>query len=343
MGKQKYTKEGLLYIIRARAKRLGRPPYSTELPQASSIIGYFGSWAKALEAAGLEAKTQRKYTKEELLDIIKAKAEELGRVPNSSEILQGSTITRRFGSWDKALEEVGMKPNKRKKYTKEELLDIIKTKVEELGRPPYSTELPQASSIIGYFGSWAKALEAAGLEAKTQRKYTKEELLDIIKAKAEKLGRAPYASEVAQGAIIARIFGGWDKALGIAGMKVNYIRELKYTKEELLNIIKAKTEELGRTPNSIEIPQASSIIRYFGSWNKALEAAGMKPNTRKYTKEELLDIIRAKAEELGRVPYTREVSKATTIARVFGGWDKAIEAAEITSKSKLQKAKNLND
>ena len=52
------------------------------------------------------------------------------------------------------------------------------------------------------------------------------------------------------------------------------VRKPKYTNEELIEVIKAKTEELGRAPKIKEISQRETINRRFGSWNKALEQIG---------------------------------------------------------------------
>ncbi|PHD30121.1 hypothetical protein COF65_33310, partial [Bacillus toyonensis] len=54
----------------------------------------------------------------------------------------------------------------------------------------------------------------------------------------------------------------------------NY-RTRKYTSERLIEILKEKEKELNRTPIVAEIRQAGIIIKRFGSWNKALEAAGI--------------------------------------------------------------------
>ena len=161
MSKQKYTKEELLDIIRAKAEELGRAPFGYEIPQRKVIVKNFGSWDNALEAAGLYINRQ-KYTDEQLLEIIKEKAKELGRKPRRKDISQADTIAKRFGSWNKALEAAGICAS-RKKYTDEQLLEIIKEKAKELGRAPYRTELSQEKATVKRFGSWVKALELSGM------------------------------------------------------------------------------------------------------------------------------------------------------------------------------------
>lgn len=81
----------------------------------------------------------------------------------------------------------------------------------------------------------------------------------------------------------------------------------KYTKEDVINCIKSKAEELGRTPTNFDFrktegkyPSIGFIVKEFGSWLKALESAGFKPNTSElYGKPTLgLDkhLYRSKAE-----------------------------------------------
>lgn len=267
------------------------------------------------------------YTEEDLLEIIRAKTKELGRVPLKSEVLQGVIIAKYFGGWAKAIELAGVKVRK-KEYTKEDLLEILKAKAEELGRVPLKRDLSQGLIISKRFGGWNRALEAAGMR-EAKKEYTNEELLDLIRAKAKEVGRAPLKREIPQGLIITKRFGGWDKAIETAGVKVH---KYEHTNEELIDIIRAKAEEVGRAPLRSEISQGLIISKRFGGWSKAVEIAGVKENKNEYTNEELIGLIKEKAAERGRVPLKSDLLQGTIITKRFNGWVKALKAAGMANK-----------
>jgi len=55
-ARRRWTDEELLAVVRAEARKLGRPPYFKELgarPCARTIADRFGTWQKALTLAGL--------------------------------------------------------------------------------------------------------------------------------------------------------------------------------------------------------------------------------------------------------------------------------------------------
>ena len=65
---------------------------------------------------------------------------------------------------EKALEAAGLPVLQKRGYTKEELIEIIQ-KARELHRTPKINEIKHVTLIRNEFGSWKKALEAAGLPA----------------------------------------------------------------------------------------------------------------------------------------------------------------------------------
>lgn len=110
----------------------------------------------------------RRYSDEELFRILRDKEKELGRPPYKREISQCGAICYRFGSWKRALEKAGIdltgKP-KKTIYSDEELISILLKSAKKFGRPPKYYEVQQATTMAFRFGSWNKALAAAGLRA----------------------------------------------------------------------------------------------------------------------------------------------------------------------------------
>ena len=122
----------------------------------------------------------------------------------------------------------------------------------------------------------------------------------------------------------------------------------KYKEEELIRQIQILAEELGKTPTIREFNKdtktASSMIpiNRFGSWNKFLEAAGLKVNKAELGDEELIQQVLILAKKLGRTPTEREfnrdsetVSATATIDR-FGSWNAFLEAAGLKVNKKTR-------
>lgn len=76
-----------------------------------------------------------------------------------------TTIGRRFGSWNAALEKAGLTVKKHQKITEAELISNLKKVWDSLGRQPNHTEMKKPLSAYGAgaysrcWGSWSKALE----------------------------------------------------------------------------------------------------------------------------------------------------------------------------------------
>ncbi|MCY9186657.1 homing endonuclease associated repeat-containing protein [Bacillus halotolerans] len=348
--RKKYSKEQLIAILQQKAKELGRSPMQKEIKQFGAIKRNFGSFNKALKAAGLTPNIEHSrtrtnpYTKEELIEILQQKAKELGRSPMQKEIKQFDAIKRNFGNLNNALLAAGLTPNKRgkkgKTNTDQELIKILQQKAIELGRVPKAAEVNRLNSIVKYFGSFTKGLIAAGLipnKRGKEKTYTREDLVDILRRKAEELERTPKFKEVSQRTVIVKHFGSFNKGLKAAGLKPNRKRSKnEYTKEELIEILQKRAKELGRTPKVKEVTQIGSIVKHFGGFNKGLEAAGLKilQSKKQYTKEELIAILQQKAKGLGRTPKAKEIKQYKSILNLFGSYKKALEAAGLIKNKK---------
>jgi len=119
-----------------------------------------------------------------------------------------------------------------------------------------------------------------------------------------------------------------------------------YTNEELTEILRRISKELGRPPMMKDLiprkdlPEATVFKDHFGSWNNALRVANLnvKYQYRKWTKDEILKWLQYKYEELGRTPGIRDFDKdpkapaKNTVRKLFGSWTNALRQAKIPVK-----------
>ena len=89
----------------------------------------------------------------------------------------------------------------------------------------------------------------------------------------------------------------------------------RYSDDEILAELRSCAERLGRSPTMREFAadaetnvHPQTVIEHFGSWNIAKRAAGLVPR-RFATKEELLGLLRALGDELGRPPTARDIDE----------------------------------
>ncbi|PFA83260.1 homing endonuclease associated repeat-containing protein, partial [Bacillus cereus] len=279
-----YSKEELIEIIQEKAKTLNRTPKRSEIKEACSVVKVFGSFSDGIIAAGLKP-TRRKFnrkpcnetSKQEIIIEIRNKAEALGRTPKNSEVDIGKIAINKFGSWNKALQAAGLEVNQ-KSYTRSEIIQLFQAYAKENKRTPRQCDLSINDNVYRrIFGSWSEAVRAAGLTPNTKK--TDQELLQELKRVSKELGKVPTVTECHKIKFYVSTyqirFGSWNKALELAGLAVKNPRRCRMTTEQYLDLLKNYATKLGRVPRSREIQEARTIIEQFGSWNKALEAAGL--------------------------------------------------------------------
>ena len=87
-------------------------------------------------------------------------------------------------------------------------------------------------------------------------------------------------------ATIQRHFGSWNAALTAAGLPTRAQHEKRWTRGKVIRALQRETKRRGRPPSEGEWdrpttksrPSANTVKRIFGSWNAALEAAGLPLN-----------------------------------------------------------------
>src|SRR2546423_12645879 len=124
----------------------------------------------------------------------------------------------------------------------------------------------------------------AEFQAGIRKRYSDDQILDELRASAERLGRSPTMREFAADPAtsvhpqtVIEHFGSWNRAKRLAGL----VPRRFATRDELLGVLRELGEELGRVPSARDIderkgsmPSKSLYWHTFGSLTNALREAG---------------------------------------------------------------------
>lgn len=270
-----------------------------------------------------------------------------------------------FGSWGKAVEAAGIPYAKvlmRLKWNR----TIVISRIRELlatGEKLNSNHIQMHhralyASAIRYFGSWSKAIKAAGYDysriraVRKFRSWTKSKIISAIKTRHRKglpiNTLAIYHEDRGLYSAIRRHFGkdGTRKAIKEAGFNLRDLDPKRiWTKKKVLREIK-RLKRL-RVPlynyylaNHGYQSLAHGGVKAFGSWRKAIEAAGIDYESvravRRYfwSKRRIIAEIKRLAENGERLSSKRShLAYGDLFAAAcshFGGWGEAVEAAGIS-------------
>ncbi len=212
----------------------------------------FGTWRKAIEAAGVDAPVtrERKWPLERILAEIRRMAREgldvsFGAVHRlQPRLVEAAYRHPALGNWRKALEMAGLDPTEhqqRQQRSRQSIIEAIQAMAdrgESLGFGAARGRWPRlvaAACSRQHFGSWAKAVQAAGFdyEAHRQRqRWTRERILATIKhlhADEHPLTGA-WLKRTGWGALVAAarrpsMFGSWRDAVECAGIDYESVRQ----------------------------------------------------------------------------------------------------------------------
>ena len=158
------------------------------------------------ELAEFQAGIRKRYTDEQIVAEIISCAERLGRSPTMREFAADSEtavhpqpVIEHFGSWNAAKRAAGLVP--RRFATREELLGLLRTLGEEIGRPPTARDiddhkgrLPSKSLYWHTFGSLTNALREAGFDVPVGEERLERALAQGLDLAVE-LGRLPKLAD----------------------------------------------------------------------------------------------------------------------------------------------------
>lgn len=240
----------------------------------------------------------------------------------------------------------------RRTWTRERVLRAIAERRSQ-GLPLNSNAVQEADSSLEhaarkFFGTWHEALRAAGMDAEAIRlrvDWSRERVVEAIKARLSR--GLPVNSKAVQRTDSAldwagrKFFGSWEDALRAAGVDVENMlgRRIRWTKESVLDAIRSRAKrglKLNHGKAGSSLSQAAKKL--FGSWDQALKAAGIDPNSvrrsRVWTKALVLERITQRRSKRQPLNVTAlDDSGAGMLIRaatkLFGSWDEALRAAGV--------------
>lgn len=253
---------------------------------------------------------------------------------------------------------------RRRRWTKEAIIDAIRDLHAE--GAPLTTRAMAKRGLSGmvttaykpeFFGSWSAALEAASVDAPGKahrpRKWTRERVIQRIRelhrqgcdlchssAKREHQYLVVVASD-------ERMFGSWRDAVEAAGLPYDSVSKHEaWTKEKIISRIRLLhrrgeplSHESARQRHGALVSAASSP-RYFGSWERAIRAAGLSYDSirriESWNRARILEKIRELHAQgvalnnasMRRLGY-RGMMEAAARPQNFGSWEAAVRAAGI--------------
>jgi hypothetical protein len=162
----------------------------------------------------------------------------------------------------------------------------------------------------------------AEFQAGIRKRYSDEEILDQLRASAERLGRSPTMREFEDDAettvhpqTVIQHFGSWNEAKRKAGLVPRRFAE----PADLIRLLRELGEELGRPPTAKDLdehrdsmPSKSLYWHMFGSLKNALREAGFDVPVGEERLERAIDQGAELALKLGRLPKFADWKKART-------------------------------
>ena len=162
----------------------------------------------------------------------------------------------------------------------------------------------------------------AEFQAGIRKRYSNEQILEELRACADRLGRSPTMREFSADVktqvhpqTVIEHFGTWNAAKREAGL----VPRRFATREELLGRLRVLGEELGRTPTARDIderkgsiPSKSLLWHTFGSLANALKEAGFDVPIGEERLERAVEQGGVLARRLGRLPKMADWKAART-------------------------------
>jgi hypothetical protein len=258
-----------------------------------------------------------------------------------------SAAKRLFGSWGTLLERCGLdydRVRQRREWTPAKILVAIREarrKGDDLAHGAIQrSDAGLEAAALSRFGSWDRALRAAGLDPLQIRKtnrWTRKAVLQALRTikgstrQCDAKGLDPALIRAA-----VRFFRSWGRAVRAAGLEyLGCKAPKKWTLERILEEIRSRVRR-GLTLRYVVIAKDElglllAAKRNFPSWRAAVDAAGCSrahpPRRHPWTRAELIDLLQdlrrrngyVSGSLLGRISRPGYINPLSAACRLFGG------------------------
>lgn len=323
----------------------------------SQAAAAFGSWFKALEAAGVtDLARRRSWTKNSVRDSVHRRAKE-GRALNWAAVRRDqrsliSAGSRLFGSWEAALAACGFDYRHGIRKNQPRDRSSIAAELRAWARKRGALDLPILKAtdsalyqaIYKHYGSVRKAAAQLSLAVNwRQEQWSAKKVLKEIRQRVA-AGKPMAAARVISTyrplyQAATRYFGRWDLAVAAAGYSYDSWRcRRTWSKRMIGNALRAwvkangplSAQALGRSDCGL----CCATIKYYGSLAQATQQLHLpfKPLHRRWNKEIVLDEIRARIKR-GESVFSGTVHREdrnlhNAGLRYFSRWKKALAACD---------------
>lgn len=343
-----WTKERVIGAIQSH-HRQGKPLTSIwreNRTLMSMAWKHFGSWHNALSAAGFSSKPRRKWSKDRLIEALRAIARDkcsFSQIRETDPSL-GYATRMLFGGWHAAMRAAGLPLIER--WTRQRIMDSL---LDRRCRGVPMTRIRQEEPLlyqaaIRLFGTWRKALAAIGVKLPRPRKWSKDAVIAELRRRHQRgcnLSRVCREDDALRGAA-GKYFGGWRRAILAAGLPPTPRRE--WSKDRIIAILHAWQQE--RTNTAQVWKEDPSLYhaskRFFGSWNNAISAARIEPNRHHWTAKRVIETIQSRlAAGTSVKAIWSDLALASAAGVYFGGRSGALAAAGLNTEPPRRWSKRM--
>ena len=320
---RKWSIPKILDAIRSRHEQ-GRS-LSSNHPDNRTLFAtaqkYFGTWHAAFAAAGIPSKPRKLWSRERILQELRDGYQRGLRARKAFDRRLVEAARLRFGNWPQALSAAGLPLPKRRRWTAQAVLDALKARHQQglpMGRI-WKEDSGLCCAMKSHFGGMSAALKILGLSL-NRRTWTRQDVLDRLRSHLES-GAPPSAvwRDRKLTAAATAHFGGRVAAWRAVGVEIEI--PPKWTKASILETLRSRYQQ-GLPMTTRSHPLNSAARRLFGSWNEALEAAGIRIKGCWCRQRVLAELQSASDEGRSRGPYLHAAAR-----RYFGSMKAAVAAA----------------